>query len=299
MSNFGAISVTNFPGIQPVSGTVSAGVPALGQALATASLPVVLTAAQLTTLTPPAVFGGAVTGTFWQTTQPVSIAAAVTSKLQDGSGNAISSTSGALNVNISSGGSGGGAVTNAGTFAVQVTGSTLTDPAECAIATTTAPTKLLLVGGKSADGTPAYNPIPLAAGSASVVVSGTFWQATQPVSGSVTTVPATSGGWSSSVTQAMTDTAVTVKSSAGQLGGYIIFNPSVATCWVFFYNVASPSIGSTTSLLAQVGVPAGGGAHIEFGQGIAFSTGIYAATSSSSTSAVAPATALQVTVLYK
>ena len=53
--------------------------PALGQALAAASVPVVLTAAQLTTLTPPTTvnvgnFPGtqAVTGTFWQATQPVS-----------------------------------------------------------------------------------------------------------------------------------------------------------------------------------------------------------------------------------
>jgi hypothetical protein len=56
--------------------------PALGQALAAASVPVVLTAAQITTLTPPTT---------------------VFAKLQDGSGNSINSTSNALNVNISSG----------------------------------------------------------------------------------------------------------------------------------------------------------------------------------------------------
>jgi hypothetical protein len=44
--------------------------PALGQALAAASVPVVLTAAQLATLTPLSTVG--VTGTFWQATQPVS-----------------------------------------------------------------------------------------------------------------------------------------------------------------------------------------------------------------------------------
>lgn len=55
--------------------------PALGQALAAASTPVVLTAAQITTLTPLASVGvnnfpasQAVTGTFFQATQPVSIA---------------------------------------------------------------------------------------------------------------------------------------------------------------------------------------------------------------------------------
>lgn len=74
-------------------------IPALGQALAAASTPVVLTAAQITTLTPPAAITGfatsanqlpdghnvtvdnaslAVTGTFWQATQPVSLASAPT-----------------------------------------------------------------------------------------------------------------------------------------------------------------------------------------------------------------------------
>jgi len=68
-------------------------IPALGQALAAASLPVILPAATITTLTPPAAITGfataanqlpdghnvtvdnasiAVTGTFWQATQPVS-----------------------------------------------------------------------------------------------------------------------------------------------------------------------------------------------------------------------------------
>lgn len=52
--------------------------PALGQALATASTPVVLPASQITALTPPTSVGitgtVAVTGTFYQSTQPVSIA---------------------------------------------------------------------------------------------------------------------------------------------------------------------------------------------------------------------------------
>jgi hypothetical protein len=51
-------------------------VPALGQALSAASVPVVLTAAQISTLTPLSTV--AVTGTFWQVTQPVSLAGNVT-----------------------------------------------------------------------------------------------------------------------------------------------------------------------------------------------------------------------------
>ena len=115
----------------------------------------------------------------------------------------------------------------------------------------------------------------------------------------ITTVPATSGGWSATVNQALSNSSSTVKGSAGQLGGYTIFNPSVATAYVFFYNASGPTIGSTTNLLLQVGIPAGGGAHIEFTQGIAFGTGIYIAASSAVTSSAAPSTALVVTTLYK
>lgn len=67
--------------------------PALGQALAAASVPIVLTAAQITTLTPPAAITGFSTSTKQsdgsQKTQVV-----------DGSGNVIGSTSNALDVNI-------------------------------------------------------------------------------------------------------------------------------------------------------------------------------------------------------
>jgi len=95
------------------TGSIDTKTPALGQALAASSVPVVLTAAQVTTLTPPAAITGfatsalqlannhnvvvtsapttAVTGTFFQATQPVSLASVPSH-----------------------------AVTNAGTFPVQV-----------------------------------------------------------------------------------------------------------------------------------------------------------------------------------
>ena len=73
-----ALQITGNSSLSSIDGKT----PALGQALAAGSVPVVLTAAQLSTLTPLTV---------------------VSSKLQDGSGNLIGSTGGALNVNISSG----------------------------------------------------------------------------------------------------------------------------------------------------------------------------------------------------
>lgn len=117
----GAVSVSNFPATQPISAvslplpsgastsalqstgnssvaSIDGKTPALGQALAAGSVPVVLTAAQLTTLTPlssVSITGTPnvnvtnssipVTGTFFQATQPVSIASsvAVTGPLTD------------------------------------------------------------------------------------------------------------------------------------------------------------------------------------------------------------------------
>lgn len=86
--------------------------PALGQALAAGSVPVVLTASQLTTLTPPAAITGFATSTKQsdgsQKTQVV-----------DGSGNVIGATSNALDINIKSGN-----ITGFATSAKQDTGNT-------------------------------------------------------------------------------------------------------------------------------------------------------------------------------
>lgn len=99
--------------IATAAASIDGKTPALGQALAAASVPVVLTAAQISTLTPPAAISGfalesslsalngkvtacntgavvvssmptvAVTGTFWQATQPVSLAGSATSANQE------------------------------------------------------------------------------------------------------------------------------------------------------------------------------------------------------------------------
>lgn len=99
----------------------------------------------------------AVTGTFWQTTQPVSLASVPSH-----------------------------AVTNAGTFAVQVDGDALTslqliDDTIVAPGTTD-PGKISLVGGKTNDGTPQYRAIPEGAGGRSVIVEGVAGGTTVPVS---------------------------------------------------------------------------------------------------------------------
>jgi hypothetical protein len=122
-------------------------------------------------------------------------------------------------------------------------------------------------------------------------VSGTFWQATQPVSFSgqsvgisgtptVTQVPAASGGlsMSSTLSSASSGTATNVKSSAGQVFGWVITNTSASPRYVKFYNSAStPTAGSGTPVL-RIMVPGNtSGAGVvaaEFTNGIAFSSGI-------------------------
>lgn len=115
-----------------------------------------------------------------------------------------------------------------------------------------------------------------------------------------TLVPNTSFGTSTNVQQALTSSAQ-VKASAGQLYGYAIGNPNASTAvYVFFYNTTSaPTIGSTTNLQYEIMIPGGGAANVFFDSGIAFSSGIYVAVSTSATSSAAPGTGLVITSIYQ
>jgi hypothetical protein len=115
----------------------------------------------------------------------------------------------------------------------------------------------------------------------------------------VTNTPSTSGGDSTNVQQALT-TSAQVKSSAGQVMGYAISNPNAATTWFFYYNTTSaPTIGSTTNLIFEVGIPAGGTANVEWANGIPASSGIYVAVATTATGNTAPGTGLTITTMYK
>lgn len=125
---------------------------------------------------------------------------------------------------------------------------------------------------------------------------------TQPVSGSVALNPTTTGGWSIFSNTALTSTVVAVKSSAaGQIGGWVFHNPSAATTFIQFFNVATAgavTIGSTTPTFVFA-LAAGASANVEFANGIAFSSGIQVAATTTATGSTAPATALVAGVFYK
>lgn len=101
------------------------------------------------------------------TVQPVS--GTVTAKIEDSSGNSLNSTAGSLNVNIT-GGSGGNSAASA-------TGSDVPADADYIAFNN--------VSGKLT-GVSASTPLPVVVENGSIAVTGTFWQATQPISGTVT-----------------------------------------------------------------------------------------------------------------
>lgn len=133
-------------------------------------------------------------------------------------------------------------------------------------------------------------------------VSGTFWQATQPVSGTVTAnatlsaettkvigtvnvstgqtitdVPATSGGLSKfHLVGAGTTNATNIKASAGQVYAITAFNIGATPIYIKFHNTAgTPTAGSgVTDTYLVPGNTAGAGVVINLDKGVAFSTGI-------------------------
>lgn len=132
--------------------SIDAKIPALGQALAAASVPVVLTAAQITTLTPPTPQTDALTDTQLRATAvPVSVASIPTH-----------------------------AVTNAGTFAVQNTAATPAGTNNIGDVDVLTVNGVAPAFGSGVRGATVQR-VTIATDD-SVPVTGTFWQATQPVS---------------------------------------------------------------------------------------------------------------------
>lgn len=141
-----------------------------------------------------------------------------------------------------------------------------------------------------------------------VAVTGTFWQATQPVSGTIAAnvTPATSGGHSiSRVISAASTNATSAKASAGQVYGWFISNTNAAPRYLKLYNKASaPTVGTDTPAMTVLipGNAAGAGANVEFTNGIAFGTGIaYAITTGVADSDVGSVAANEIVInlLYK
>lgn len=162
--------------------------PALGQALAAASVPVVLTAAQVTTLTPPATITGFATSAKQDTLQTAIDAIKTAAEILD---NTVAGSEMQVDVltlpNVTI-----GAAIPAGTNAIGKLAANSgvdigdVDVTSCALPTGAATSALQGGGLPAALGAQGALKVEGVASGTAIPVSGTFWQATQPVSGTVT-----------------------------------------------------------------------------------------------------------------
>lgn len=116
----------------------------------------------------------------------------------------------------------------------------------------------------------------------------------------VTPTPGTTGGWSVFSNTALTNTVVSVKSSAGTLGGYMIYNSNATVAYVQVFNVASGSVTlGTTAPTYVLSIPPGSAANLELTCGVNHSTAISAAATATMTGNGSPGTGLVAAVFYK
>jgi len=197
------------------------------------------------------------------------------------------------------------AVTNAGTFVVQENGSALTslqliddvvfaedaahstgDKGIMALAVRAASPTERSAGPTDGD----YEPL-------GVNGQGALW---------ITSTPATTGGWdtfmasSGDGSTALTNSAQSVKGSAGKLGGWYIYNPNSSATYVIIYNTASGSVTvGTTNPKMVLCIPATSAANLNMEAGITFDTAISVAATTTGGGSTAPASALEANFWYK
>ncbi len=219
-----------------------------------------------------------VSGTFWQATQPVSGTVSVTGVLADAATFTRGTTS-----ELPVGG------------VVEAIQSGLTTGQTRALSLTT--TAALRV-----DGSAVTQPV------SGTVTSNQGTAASASGAWPVTLVPQTGNGWSKFSTPKnnsntpLTATVVSVKSSAaGELGGYIVYNPNSSVAYIQVFDVATAAgvTPGTTRPDMVIPVPQTSGANLEFANGVSFANGIQIAATTTDSGSTAPGTGLTVTIVYK
>lgn len=110
--------------------------------------------------------------------------------------------------------------------------------------------------------------------------------------------PFTLGG-NAIYTGSITTTVTSVKSSAGQVYGWSIHNPNAAISYVQFFNTATGSVVlGTTAPVLSIGIPANGTAQCEFIMGLAFSTAISVACTTTRAGLTAPGSSVDLNIFY-
>ena len=111
--------------------------------------------------------------------------------------------------------------------------------------------------------------------------------------------PTTSGGLSVA-TGSITATATSVKGSAGQVYGWYFYNPNASVAYVQFFNTASGSVTlGTTAPVYSLGIPATSGANVELSNGIAHSTAITIAVTTTRAGSTSPGSSVDYNIFYK
>lgn len=196
------------------------------------------------------------------------------------------------------------AVTNAGTFAVQVDGNALTalqlidDPVIADDAAFTPATTKVMMAGFEADESSTDSVDEGDGGAARMTLDRKIITTIQPhTAGGLSVFNASSSDGST----ALTNSAQAIKASAGQLYGWYIYNPNSSAQFVQLYNTAAASVTvGTTSPLFMLTIPATSAANVEFTNGITFSNaGWSCAATSTAGGNGAPTTALDAVFFYK
>lgn len=87
--------------------------------------------------------------------------------------------------------------------------------------------------------------------------------------------PGTANGWTPSSQPTLSTTVASIKSSAGNLGGWYMFNPNTATAFIQFFNATTGNVTlGTTAATFVIAIPAGAGSNVEYANGISFNTAI-------------------------
>jgi len=110
----------------------------------------------------------------------------------------------------------------------------------------------------------------------------------------------TTGGYSAYTFGALVDTVQTVKGSAGTLGGWFILNSAATVCYVQFFDTTGAVTLGTTTPTFSLGLPAGAAANIPATRpGIAFSSGLKIAATTTRAGSTACGTGVDVNLWYK
>lgn len=113
-----------------------------------------------------------------------------------------------------------------------------------------------------------------------------------------TIAPRTSGGHSV-YPASLGNTVTSIKGSAGQVYGYDLHNPNAAISYVQFFNAATGSVTlGTTAPFMSVGIPANSRAALEIPAGVAFSTAISVAATTTRTGSTAPSSPVDINILH-